>query len=284
MGRFAFITMPRMGTKHVQDRLTRSLGVTDFVRGYETFVHAGREFRFGLGEYFRNYGFARGVLHNTYFRGERQYFDHERKYESGLPDGCYAHQIAYDDGWCFRKSSYINYYTIADSDFNQKCSLLSRYGKSFVIKVLFDQHSNDQLREIPRVADNVACFLKADLVSWICSCMLAGKYRHSLPRRVDPIAIDLAVAKRLINLVSAMIRYCRSERIPIIANHGSGVEIFGERIEQRVTREYSTFDYRAIVTNYSEIQDLVRSAGDVFSSYTPFLDVPPNLGCTVEFA
>ncbi len=272
---YIFLTLPRMGTKHVQDQLVRALEVTDVVEGCETFLYKGREFRFSLGEYFLNYGFDGRFVPESYFEDGHRKLDHERKYARGLPSNCYAFQIYYDDGWRFAKRDYINYYRITDRDFREKWFLLNRFGKSYVIKVLFDQHSIEQLREILRLTPNVVCYVKPDLVNWLCSYAFVVKYWHSNPSTVEPTALDIRVAKRMINYLNAMINFCEAEGVPVVMNRGQGVKMFGQEISQFVTPEFSEFGYEEIITNYGELLRLVKSVDNVFSKYTPFLDVPP---------
>jgi len=272
--KYIFITFPRMGTKHVQDKLVRASGVTDCIAGNEFFRYKDRDFKFSLGEFFRNFGFVKNIRSFVYFRDGQPYEDWKMVYRAGLPDDCYAYQIDYDEGWTFSKQNYVNYSPIVDADFEQKWELLRRFGKSYVVKVLFDQHSIPQLRKILQLTKNVVGYLKADLVNWLCSYHLVRLYQHTDPRHIARTEVDAFMARVRLNRVCAMIDFCRTEGIPIVINSGDGATIFDVDVGHQTTFEYSRFGYSDVVTNYDHVRSLVRSV-DPLSRSDVRPDSPP---------
>lgn len=256
--KFTFITLPRMGTKHIQDQLVRAFDVQDHVEGHETLRYRGREFKMSLGEYFRNYGFVEHIQSNAYFENGELHFDRDGRYLAGLPSGCYAYQIAYEGRWCFVKRGYINYYVILERDFQEKYALLREFGKSYVIKVLFNQHKFDQLDKILKLTENVVCYLKVDVLSWVCSYSLVDRYLHTDPQRIEPTEIPLQQVEGLMGILPTMINFCRERRVPIIVNQGEDMRIFGQLVKNFTTPEFSRFQYKDIIRNYGQVAALVN--------------------------
>lgn len=259
--KYIFITLPRMGSKHTQDELVRGLGVTDYVEGYEEFLYRDRAFRFSLGEYFRNYGFEPNAESMVYFENGELKKDYTRQYINGLPDNCYAYQITYDDGWRFAKRNYVNYYPILDQDFSEKMALLKQHGKSYVIKVLLNQHSPQQLIELMSLSKNIVCYLKADILGWICSYSMIGPYQHSDPDSVKPITIGAPRVRTLITYIQLMLTFCRTHGIPIVINNrGEDMTMFDCTVHNFVTAEFSRFNYAETIENYQEVSELVSQS------------------------
>lgn len=258
--KYIFITLPRMGSKHVQDELVRALGVTDYVVGHKEFLYRGRAFQFSLGEFFRNYGFAPNVESNNYFENDVLKKDFTQQYIRGLPENCYAYHLTYDEGWRFAKRNYINYYPILDHDFSEKLALLKQHGKSYVVKVLFNQHSPKQLNELTTATKNIACYLKADTLGWICSYSVIARYQHSDPDRIEPIKIGIERARTFINYIQTMVTFCRSNGIPIVINQREDMVMFDCPVRNFVTAEFSRFNYPEVIEDYQEISDFVNTS------------------------